>query len=189
MNRPKKRLPALLLSSCLIVLAFGLQSCMPFFSVRSFETEQKALALIDQGTIALRQQKLDLAKGSFEAALEFSKSAAAFDGLGCVAFAEEDFTSAEDYFIRANRQDPAYANALANLALLYEKLGRSRAAYEMYQRAITQQPQNFRARNNFAAYLHDFNRTTDAKNELFKAMAIAKHPTILDNLKRIGSYE
>ena len=184
----KRLLQGLQLSLTLTVL-LGISSCFSLTSPELLNKKQKALELVDQGTIALREIRLERAKGAFLAALEVSANAAAFDGLGCVAFLSGDLDQAESFFLQAYKQDPNYVNVLGNLALLYESRGEAELAYEMYQKILTQQPENFRARNNFAAYLSDYNLEDSAKSELFKALALAKHPTVQENLERMKAYE
>jgi tetratricopeptide (TPR) repeat protein len=186
--RPKKLLLGLQLSIVLLLLMF-LCSCFNHSKISLLNEEQKISDLINQGTLALREMKLEEAEGAFSAALEILPSSSAFDGLGCVAFLAGDLHKAEALFLEAHNRDKSYQNVFGNLALLYEFQGELDLASEMYQRILLVQPQDFRARNNFAAYLYDNSLKEASKFELFKALALAKHPTVLDNLKRVKSYE
>lgn len=161
--------------------------------------EQQARQLVDQGVLSLRSGDLERAEASFRVAYETKPLAAALDGLGCVAFMRGNAESAETYFVQAWQSEENYYTALANLALLYESRGLYSEAQKMYQMAIDGDPQNFRARNNLAAFLYDSVYVSDGpdkiedelrrkrivKNELLKAEALTEDPIIEKNLKEI----
>lgn len=166
-------------ASCLPVVDYGL----------SAKKYQQAIELVDQGTTDLRANRLEEAEGAFAAASEISPIAAAFDGLGCVALMRQDFSLAERYFVYSYQVDPDYINSLGNLALLYEIAGLSESAARTYKMAIQAAPENFRIRNNFAVFLFSKEAKTEAKNQLLKAFALAKHPVVATNVIKFKEYE
>jgi len=151
--------------------------------------QQEVLRLIDEGTLYLRSRDLDNAEASFRVASEIAETAAVLDGLGCVAFLRSNFKDAEEYFWRAYEVDATYNNSLGNLALLYETEGKKDKAKELYERALNEDPRNFRTRNNYAAFLSGANNGAvkgQAKRELLKAKMLANDPLILDNIEKIN---
>ena len=145
--------------------------------------------LVDRGTLMLRAGKLEEARGAFAAASEIASVAAAVDGLGCVAFKQGNFELAEKYFVQAYEMDKHYNTSLGNLAVLYEINGLSNKAYQLFQMALSSEPENYRTRNNFAVYLFDKNDKGNAKLELYKSLALAKHPVVTGNLIKLEEYE
>lgn len=176
----------------LSVLALILSGCINT-NRPSLSDNQEALALIDNGVVLLRSGELERARAAFDMAYQISGAAAALDGLGCVAFLSEDFKSAENLFWRAYEIDQTYNNSLGNLAMLYQIKGEHQKAEELYLRSISEDPKNFRSRNNFAAFLisnkRDGSNLTkeQAFKELLKAEALAQHPLIKDNIRKISS--
>lgn len=154
----------------------------------SLDDIRESQRLIDQGTLLLRQGELNLARGSFSVAAEIHPSAAAFDGLGCVAMLEKRFSIAQSYFIRAYQEDSNYSNALGNLALLYEILGVISEVERLYQLVLRQDPKNYRIRNNYAAFLDRQGEKGEigVADQLHKAFSLVPHPLIKDNLEAIG---
>ena len=165
-----------------LILLFG---CVPATSP-SLNDRQQALNLIDQGTLLLRQGEALKAQAAFELANELSPSGAALDGLGCVAFANGDLDLAEEFFRAAYAYYPEYKNSLGNLASVLARKGKLAAATDLYVLAVRENPENFRFRNNFAGHLVDLKQEDyreQAKNEMWKAGALSKHPTVLSNME------
>jgi len=152
------------------------------------EAKHQALALVDQGTMLLRQGDLDQAEAAFRVAYELAGPAAAVDGLGCVAFLKGDLEQAEKYFVQAYQMDESYYESLGNLALLYESQGLYSQAKRVYSLAIQHNPGDYRARNNFAGLLLDIKEDAQrARWELLKARALVDHPLISKNIERVES--
>lgn len=144
----------------------------------------ESLRLIDQGSAQLREGKLREARASFEVAQETFLLPAVLDGLGCVALLERDFDSAEKYFLGAFQLDAGYAGALSNLALLYEAKGMKDEAQNLYNAAVRLDPQNARTRNNLAVFLYEkMGDVVHAREELYRAQAVAMHPLMRHNMK------
>ena len=175
-----------------IVIAMAiLGACAPLPAPEPHKLNEAA-RLVDQGTIRLRQGDLERARAAFEMAWELAGTAAALDGLGCVAFLEGDSGRAEELFVRAYQIDENYSNSLSNLALLYETNGLSDDARALYERALAEEPENVRARNNFAGYLADRGpkgraEAGAARRELHRAAALVNHPLINDNIEALES--
>jgi tetratricopeptide (TPR) repeat protein len=168
---------------CLLACA---PTAAPVMSVVRF---QRAMDLVDQGTLLLRANRLDEAQGAFAAAVDLGPMPAAIDGLGCIAFMREDFLLAEKYFVEAYNLDKTYFASLGNLALLYELRGLSDKAIQLYRMALEAEPENFRTRNNIAVHLLDKGESQAAKEQLLKALALAKHPVVAANVLRLEEYE
>ena len=152
------------------------------------EQQREALQQIDNGTLLLRERKLSEAEAAFSLSADLEPSAAALDGLGCVAFLKQDYSAAQAYFVAAYEFDQDYSNALANLALLYDTQGLEPEAEILYLRAIADSPEHFRARNNYAGLLMQIAGTAASKEataELRKAAALVDHPIINANLEQL----
>ena len=150
----------------------------------------EARRLIDQGSVHLIMGDIERARVAFEVAYELTGSAAALDGLGCIAFAKGDLGRAESFFIRAYEMDKNYLNSIANLALLYELQGSRREAELLYRRAMAEMPADYRVRNNYAGFLMESGgerrlASQAALEELLKARALADHPLIVENIMRL----
>jgi Tfp pilus assembly protein PilF len=149
------------------------------------------LTLIDQGVAHLREGDTLRAASAFKLSAEVAPSAAALDGLGCVAMLNGHLKEAEQLFYQAVDLDPQYGQAYANLALLYEATGNDELARESFNQALELDPAIATTRNNYAAFLaqssavdHDRGeRMLAAQAELLKAQALLEHPIIEENLK------
>lgn len=141
------------ISGCFLVLVF-MNGCIAGRPV-DLEDRLTAQKLIDQGVAYLRRGERERARSAFQLSFELVRSAAAVDGLGCVAFLEGQVDLAERYFVESYEMDPKYSNSLGNLALLYELQGYGNEAMLLHKRAVYENPRNYRFRNNFAVFLHD----------------------------------
>jgi tetratricopeptide (TPR) repeat protein len=161
-------------------------ACMPIHSPSLIE-QREAYRLIDQGTLALRQQLYPEAQASFEVAFELAQIPAALDGLGCVSFALGDMRGAEEWFREANRRDPTYTSALRNLAAVYEARGDIESAEFLLRSAIAADPQDYHARNNLAVLLDssDKGKKNEAVSEFMKAAATEPTALIKTNIAAI----
>lgn len=143
-------------------------------------------SLVDLGTSHLRRGELADAGAAFSLALEIAPTAESLDGLGCVHFLSGNFLEAESYFKKALEADPSYSRAVSNLALLSEVKGESHRAQRLYEDALQREGENFRLRNNFAAFLHDKGKGDEETLHLLRqARALTPHPMIEKNLKRL----
>lgn len=151
----------------------------------SLVERQHAEALIDKGTALLRIGNVDAAEAAFRVSQQLSPSAAALDGLGCVAYRRMDYQRAEDCFRNALVFDPDYKNAISNLASLYDIRGRKNEAKGLFEYAIAHEPENIRARNNFSVLLAEDNQRERAREEFLMGQALAPAKVIVENLKRL----
>ncbi len=154
-------------------------------------TQLAAQRIIDRGTAALRQGDLEGAAAAFRVSYDIHENPAALDGLGAVAYLEQNYSAAERYFIGAYNLDRNYFEALGNLALLYETMGLTAKAKEIYEFTLKRNPQDIRVRNNFAAFLFDkeLDGRSRAHVELAKAEVLASHPLIEYNLNFVEGRE
>lgn len=152
------------------------------------ERYKRALALVDEGTALLRQQKPTQAGVVFEMAAELAPVAAAIDGQGCAALMEGDFERAEELFEKAYEMDATYDEALGNLALLKDIKGESYEARKLYNRFLEAHPDSGVGRNNRAALEYDLGaRRIRVAQELEKAHKLSEHGVIRDNLERLST--
>lgn len=167
-----------LLSTSLVFILVGCSVPQPR---PSLENRNTAKGLVDKGVISLRQGDTTGAKAAFEAAAEIAAIPEALDGLGVVAFLQGDTSVAERLF-NAAYDHGVYPHALGNLALLYESQGKLNLAREYYQRAVVEDPTNFRTRSNYAVFLAEYvGDSQKAKDELLKAQAIKASPIGMHN--------
>lgn len=144
---------------------------------------QGAHLIIERGIEHLRHKEYELAEADFVVANEIVRLPAALDGLGCIAYYRGQFAAAEEYYWQAYELDTTYNNSLANLAVLYETQGKRGKATELFKRALAEDPANYRARNNYAAFLSAENKPAEeVLKELLKAQALFNHPVIYDNI-------
>lgn len=152
------------------------------------ERYQKALELVDQGTLLLRDRRLDEAEASFSLAYDIAPVAAALDGRGCVAFLRGDWDRAERFFREAYMADEGYDEAAANLALVLDAQGKPEQAREWYTWYLSRHPEDAATRNNMAAL--EVDQGSDKElilQELLRAAAISRHSIIMDNITRLGN--
>lgn len=171
-----------------IMLACLLLGCSPVGPKVSVGQQAQVQDLINRGTYMIRTGQIEQAKATFEVALQTAPVPEAIDGLGCVAFLDEDFELAEALFLKTIRLYPSYMTALANLALVYEVTGRKHEAQALYEQAIDKSPRNLHVRSNFGALLFDLYSVgviskAQARNELLRAQALGNHPIIERDLK------
>ncbi|MCB0310167.1 MAG: hypothetical protein KDD42_02960 [Bdellovibrionales bacterium] len=175
---------ACIAASFLLMIGCGTAPFQP-----TLDQQHQALEMIDLGTACLRAGELSKARAAFSLAYDLAALPQALDGLGAVAFMEGDAGTAQSYFVRAYQSDATYVQALSNLALLYESVGYASEARILYERALREDPANFRARNNFAVFLAELNPNREfndiALSELRKAQVVLDHPIITDNIEQL----
>ncbi|MEZ4753610.1 MAG: tetratricopeptide repeat protein [Bdellovibrionota bacterium] len=169
----------------LTLISFYLSACTPIIQ-DSADSRRKSRDYITQGVQHLRNNDLEKALAAFEVSFQLSANPAALDGMGCVAFRQGRYKRAQQYFLDASALDPNYSVSLGNLALLYQTMGNQKTASELYQKALSKDPDNFRARNNFAGLLIEYDQPNYAQQELFRASVVAQHPSIVRNLNNHG---
>ena len=76
------------------------------------------------------------------------------DAWGCLALQENNFLVAKQYFQEALAIDPSYDPAYAHLATIAEHDGKMLTAQKLYQLALSYNPLNYQARNNYALLLY-----------------------------------
>ncbi|MCB0328772.1 MAG: hypothetical protein KDD70_03890 [Bdellovibrionales bacterium] len=152
----------------------------------TLEESRRASELVDQGTALLRRGALKEAQASFEVSFDLDQTAAALDGLGCVAFLSGDVELARDYFLLAYEQDHSYSQSLANLALLYDYIGAKEESRVLFERALGGDVDNAPTRNNLGVLLEEGGAKSAATSEMFRAYVVLPHEIIGKNLEQIG---
>lgn len=172
----------------LMSFVFFATGCVQVTRTPGPEDIMESMNLVDQGSAYLELGQLDRARSSFQVAWDVGQTAAALDGLGCVAFLEGDLLKAQSYFIRAYERDDSYTEAIANLALLYDRVGDTEHAEMLYRHVVEMDPKNYRARNNLAALMQGKSRGVRdeaALRELLRAASLSDHPLIKMNLETL----
>lgn len=143
----------------------------------------RAQELVDRGVLYLKIYDFSHATAAFTLSLEIAPSAAAIDGLGCVALLEGDFDEAEKLFKRSVDFDSSYSGGLVNLGLLNELRGDRARAKSYYEKALSSSPLNGRALQNYGALEFDEGAAHEVSRGLIlQAEALMKHPLINNNL-------
>ena len=141
----------MLLLSC---VGCGLLAPVKNGSDNELKREQFVRSLLEASVESLRQNKLDEARAQLRLANEVKpKDARILDGLGCLAWRESDYGLATYYFQQAITLRPDYDRAYAHLALIAQAEGNIKAALQLLEKAISLNPQNYRARNNYGVIL------------------------------------
>lgn len=141
--------------------------------------------MVDRGVIYLRQGTYEQAEAAFRVAVELAPIPAAYDGLACVMFLQKREGEAERLYRRIFEWFPRYAQAKANLALLYDLAGRHSEAKNLYEESILLDPMSAQVRNNYGALLANSVEAKEralAKGYLFDAQVIGDHPIIRANI-------
>lgn len=171
----------------ILLASLALTSGCTIRNYSSTQEEHEALLLVDRGSAFLRAESLDEAQAAFLVAYQMARLPRAVDGLGCVAFRRGDLLTAERLFRQAFELDPNDVEPLANLALLYDRQGKTDAARILFKRVLLHEPTNVRARNNFSALLFESHQIGQARAEILMAQAVVKHPVLTGNLIKIDS--
>ena len=144
----------------------------------------QALALVDRGTVLLRERNFSEAAAAFEAAREVAPVAAAVDGLGCAMLHQGDLFGAEQLFRQAYSMDGTYDDALANLGLALDLQGKKEAAADIYRTYLARTPEAAHVRNNlFVLEYEERGTRIGSATELRKASMFSQHGVIVDNLR------
>ncbi|RMG40802.1 MAG: tetratricopeptide repeat protein [Candidatus Dadabacteria bacterium] len=175
--------------AALIMSGFVQVGCAPAVVKPDFAAKQKAQALVDKGTLALRAGELEKAAAAYSVATEVAPIAAAYDGLGCVAFMDGRYRQAESFYKKALELDENYYDVLGNLALLYHQQGKDKLARRYYLEALKKQPDNYRVRNNYAVFLYEKIGPYNAEIELKKALSLVEHPVIVNNINKLRKHQ
>jgi Flp pilus assembly protein TadD len=141
-------------------------------------------SMFEQGKKYLVENNYQMAEASFRVALEAYESPEVLDGLGCIFMEQGKFVLAEEFFYLAIGLDPSYSTAHGNLAALYEHLGLQQQAEQHYRRSLELGPENYRIRNNFAAFLLDNNANRSTVEDVLREALVTagKEAVIKDNL-------
>lgn len=173
----------ILCRSLLLSLSMLLFGCAPLVLMPTPEETQQANALIDQGTLFLREGDFEQAKASYQMSLELAPSAAALDGLGCVALRRKDYKTAESYFDKAIEFDPLYIQSLGNKALLHEERGELAEAEALFQQAALLAPNIVEVRNNYGVFLSERGRVREAQDQYRAAQVVTLDTIPQENLR------
>ncbi len=172
------------------ILGLILIGCGPLQRKPDSSEISRALVLIDQGVDYLRRGSLEQAEASFLIAHELAYLPQALDGLGCVALRQKEYFKAEGYFLQVKQQFPDYHHVDGNIAALYREVGRDELAEGWYLRALKNNADNFRFRNNFGVFLAEKKEYLQAQEEFERAGVLVNDRLIYDNRQvLIGSGE
>jgi Tfp pilus assembly protein PilF len=118
------------------------------------------------GAIYFERRDLAAAEREWLASLGPAKPyASTLDNLGLLRSRQERYDEAIAYFQRAIAERPNYMSPHKNLAKTYTDMGRELDAEREYRVAIALAPLNSAARNEFATFLLDRGRPTEAREQ------------------------
>lgn len=120
-----------------------------------------------------------------EAAAENGRGAVAASLRGLFAYGDGDFAGASAWFERALRQDPEELQAVYNLALTSQRLGRYHQAREGYLRALALDPNFVDARHNLVVLTHRGGAGSEARHHLEKLRVTKAEPEMLAKLEQL----
>lgn len=167
------------------IVAGVLVACAPQGAIPVWRYD-RAEGLVNEGVLALREGRLADAENAFDLARDHAPLAAALDGKGCVAFHRGEFAQAEQLFREAYESDSSYDDALGNLALVLDILGRDEEAIDAYDAFLREHPEALRERNNRAALALDSGEEPQkVEAELAKAALIMNGELVGKNLETI----
>ncbi len=94
------------------------------------------------GAAQLRSRRLDEAERSFRSAMDLhARDSEALNGMGLIQWQRRRWSEAANYFSVSSVQDPPYAPALLNLAILnHQQLNNRTAALKHYRQYLALQP-------------------------------------------------
>jgi len=98
---------------------------------------------------------------------------------------QNDIANTKRHLANAADLDPDNSEIKAIWGLVYSREGETKLADESFQRALQLDPDNSKARNNYAAYLFAQNRFEDAYNELSRVVEDTRYearPQAFENL-------
>lgn len=122
-----------------------------------------------------------------EASAESGRGAVAASLRGLFAYVDGDFAGASTWFERALQQDPEELQALYNLALTSQRLGRYHQAREGYMRALALDPNLVDARHNLVVLTHRAGAESEARHHLQKLRAAKPDPEVIAKLEQLLS--
>lgn len=108
--------------------------------LRSFTLLQPGAAngWLKQGAALTRARRLDEAERSFKTALDLqARNPEALNGLGMVQMQRRRYQDAQNYFNAAATQEPPYAPAVLNAAIVHHQLNNRNAALNRYRQYLT----------------------------------------------------
>ncbi|MFG6668534.1 type IV pilus biogenesis/stability protein PilW [Halomonas sp. HNIBRBA4712] len=93
-------------------------------------------------------------------------AADAYSQLGVAYLERGNLARALNALDRAIEIDPRHAEALQGMALVYQQQGENQLAQRYFQQAVSAEPNFTRARNNYAAFLYQQARFSEACEQL-----------------------
>lgn len=111
------------------------------------------------GAVYLKRQYFEKAAEQLKKALEEQPSVDVLNNLGVAYMGVEDYVQAETCLRQALQLQPELAGCYKNLALLYQKTGRTDAAAASFEKYFLLNPQDTTLIKNYVAYLTAAGRT------------------------------
>jgi tetratricopeptide (TPR) repeat protein len=104
---------------------------------------------------------------------KYPGDAAALEGLGAIALAQQNFAQAQQFLEAALRKTGPMASSLNNLGLAFRGLGRGREAADCFQRSLALDPNSALTLMNLGQLLEQQGRLDDGLALLQRAAAVA----------------
>ena len=101
---------------------------------------------------------------------ENQKAAEINTQLGARYLAQQEYKLADEKLRRAMKQNPQYATAHWVFALLQERIGENEIAEKHFRKAISLDPKDSRAHNNYGTFLCNQDRPLEAEKEFMLAI-------------------
>lgn len=114
------------------------------------------------GAAYLKRQYFQKAADQLELALKEDSSAEVLNNLGAACAGIEDYARAETFLRRALELKPDLAGCIRNLALLYQKTGRTDEAAAAFERYFSLNPQDTGLLESYIIFLTEAGRAPEA---------------------------
>jgi Tfp pilus assembly protein PilF len=118
------------------------------------------------GMVYFKLKQFDKALALLENTPEADLTPDVLNNLGAACLNAEAFEKAENYLKQAIEQQPTYAEAQLNLAVLYKEQKRDDDSVAAYEKYIDLRPADIDTQHNFALYLTKLGRWEEAANIL-----------------------
>lgn len=114
------------------------------------------------GGVYLKRQYFEKAVEQLKKALEENPSVEVLNNLGVAYIGIKDYEQAEPFLKQVVQQRPELAGSYKNLALLYQKAGRTNDAVSSFEKYFSLAPKDVSLIQNYVTYLIAAGRTPDA---------------------------
>ncbi len=141
------------------------------------------------GTLYFKLEEFDKALALLEDIPESDLTPDVLNNLGAACLNAKAYDRAEEYLKKAIEDQPAYAEPLRNLAMLYKAQEREDDAIDAYEKYIDLRPDDIDTRHSYALYLTKIGRWPEAAEVLEElTQEITDVPTLYFLLAQVESH-